>query len=136
MGREEFTALLGAGTEYNGRLSFKGTVRVDGRFVGDIVSEGKLILGKDAYVEGTIRVNELVVHGILRGEVVVTKRTILHQTARIHANMATALLIMEEGAELHGNLCMGAAVDEMASLSAPVTPANKDAVVDATPVRQ
>ena len=136
MGREEFTALLGAGTEYNGRLSFKGTVRVDGRFVGDIVSEGKLILGKDAYVEGTIRVNELVVHGILRGEVVVTKRSILHQTARIHANMATALLIMEEGAELHGSLSMGTAVDEMASLSAPVAPANKDAVVDVTPVRQ
>jgi len=136
MGREEFTALLGAGTEYNGRLSFKGTVRVDGRFAGDIISEGKLILGKDAHVEGTVRVSELVVHGVLRGEVIVTRRSVLHQTARIHANLATALLIMEEGAELHGNLCMGASVEEMAALPAPVLSASKETMADTLPVRQ
>jgi len=106
MGREEFTALLGAGTEYQGQLTFKGTVRIDGRFTGIISSEGKLILGKDANVEGTITVNELVVHGSLIGEIRVGKRTVLHQTAQVSGTLTTHLLTMEEGALLQGELLM------------------------------
>ena len=107
MGREEFTALLGSGTEYQGQLNFKGTVRIDGRFIGSICSEGKLILGKDANIEGTIAVSELVVHGSLNGEIRVSKRTVLHQTAKVTGVLSTPLLAMEEGALLQGELLMG-----------------------------
>lgn len=107
MSKENFTALLGAGTEYRGQLNFKGTVRIDGHFIGEIASEGKLILGKDAYVEGNVRVNELVVHGALSGEISVAVRTVLHQTAKIYATLCTPLLVMEEGALLQGALHMG-----------------------------
>lgn len=107
MAREEFTALLGSGTEYQGQLNFKGTVRIDGRFIGSICSEGKLILGKDAHIEGTINVSELVAHGTLNGEICVSKRTVLHQTARISGTLNTPLLAMEEGALLQGELLMG-----------------------------
>ena len=106
MGKEEFTALLGAGTEYQGQLSFKGTIRIDGRFLGTITSEGKLILGKDANIEGSITVSELVVHGKLNGEITVSRRTVLHQTARVSGTLTTALLAMEEGALLQGELYM------------------------------
>lgn len=102
-----YTAILGDSTEYSGRLNFEGTVRIDGRFTGDIDSEGKLVLGKSAVFDGTIKVNELVVHGTLNGEVIVTGRTILHETAKVTANVATNRLIMEEGAELQGQLQMG-----------------------------
>ena len=115
MSKDGYTALLGASTEYSGRLSFKGTVRIDGRFSGDIISEGKLVLGKDAHVEGSVRVGELIVHGGLHGEVVVLQRTILHQTARVQADLVTARLIMEDGAELQGSLQMGEKVSEIFS---------------------
>ena len=107
MAREEFTALLGSGTEYQGQLNFKGTVRIDGRFTGTINSEGKLILGKDANIEGAVTVNELVVHGALNGDIRVGKRTILHQSARVSGALTTPLLAMEEGALLQGELHMG-----------------------------
>lgn len=106
MSKEQFTALLGAGTEYQGQLSFQGTVRIDGKFTGDITSEGKLILGKDAVVQGNINVHEVVVHGTLNGEISVARRTILHKTARITGNVATPLLTMEEGAILQGMITM------------------------------
>lgn len=106
MAREEFTALLGSGTEYQGQLNFKGTVRVDGRFTGTITSEGKLILGKDAHIEGSVTVSELVVHGSLTGEMLVSKRTTLHQAARVSGSLTTPLLAMEEGALLQGELHM------------------------------
>jgi cytoskeletal protein CcmA (bactofilin family) len=106
MAREEFTALLGAGTEYQGQLAFKGTVRIDGRFSGNITSDGKLILGKDAKVEAAVSVNELVVHGYLHGTIHVAKRAVLHQTAQVFATVFTPSLVMEEGAVLQGDLQM------------------------------
>ena len=106
MGKENFTALLGAGTEYRGQLNFKGTVRIDGHFAGEISSEGKLILGKDARVEGNVQVNELVIHGAINGEISASVRTVLHQTAKVYATLYTPLLIMEEGALLQGALHM------------------------------
>jgi cytoskeletal protein CcmA (bactofilin family) len=120
MAKDEFTAFLGAGTEYQGQLNFKGTVRVDCRFLGDITSDGKLILGKEARVDGIISVKELVVHGILTGNSIVTKRTILHQHARVTGTLTTPALVMEEGALLQGELRMGkdAALDETAGLPA------------------
>ncbi|MDR1685170.1 MAG: polymer-forming cytoskeletal protein [Desulfovibrio sp.] len=107
MVKDDFTAFLGSGTEYQGRLTFKGTVRIDCRFIGDISSDGKLILGKEARLEGTVAVMELVVHGMLTGDAVVSRRTILHQEARVTGTLTTPALIMEEGAVLQGELCMG-----------------------------
>ncbi len=106
MGKEQFTALLGTGTEYQGQLTFEGAVRIDGIFTGDITSKGKLILGKDAIVKGKINVNEIVVHGTLKGNIVVGKRTTLLKTAVVTGNITTYLLAMEEGACLQGKIIM------------------------------
>ena len=107
MAKDDFTAFLGSGTEYQGQLNFKGTVRIDCRFIGNITSDGKLILGKEALLEGTVTVKEMVVHGTLNGEAFVASRTILHQTAKVTGTLSSPALIMEEGALLQGQLIMG-----------------------------
>ncbi|MDR2075443.1 MAG: polymer-forming cytoskeletal protein [Desulfovibrio sp.] len=106
MTKDSITALMGKGAEFQGQLAFKGTVRIDGRFLGSITSEGKLVLGKDAYVEGTISVGELEMHGTLQGDISVAHRTLLHESARLTGSLHTALLAMEEGALLQGDLKM------------------------------
>ena len=106
MAKDDITAFLGAGTVYNGQLSFIGSVRIDGQFTGEIQSDGTLILGKDASVEGTISVCHLVLSGNLRGDVTVSGKSILHRTANFAGNLTTRSLIVEEGALLQGSLCM------------------------------
>ena len=50
--------------------TFQGSVRVDGNFTGEIVSEGTLIVGKDAKVEGPeIKVGQLILSGLIQGEI-------------------------------------------------------------------
>ncbi len=110
MAKDDITAFLGSGTVYNGQLSFVGSVRIDGQFTGEITSEGTLILGKDAKVEGTINVCNLVLSGQLHGDVVVTGKTILHKTANLTGNLVTRSLIIEEGAMLQGTICMDPAM--------------------------
>lgn len=106
MAKDDITAFLGAGTVYNGQLNFVGSVRIDGQFTGEISSEGTLILGKDAKVAGTIHVNHLVLSGKLNGDIFVTGKTIMHKSADLTGNLATKSLIMEEGAQLQGQITM------------------------------
>ncbi|SBW09675.1 conserved hypothetical protein [uncultured delta proteobacterium] len=116
MAKDDITAFLGAGTIYNGKLSFVGSVRIDGQFTGEIKSEGTLILGKEAKVEGTINVCHLVLSGNLHGDVVVTGKTILHKTANLTGNLITRSLIIEEGAMLQGSICMDPAMDTKSAM--------------------
>jgi len=114
MAKDDITAFLGAGTIYNGQLSFVGSVRIDGQFTGEITSEGTLILGKEAKVEGNINVCNLVLSGNLHGTVVVTGKTIMHKTANLTGDLITHSLIIEEGAMLQGTISMDPAVKNAA----------------------
>ncbi|MFK4764011.1 polymer-forming cytoskeletal protein [Desulfobaculum sp. SPO524] len=107
MARDEINAFLGSGTTYQGRLEFKGSVRIDGKFNGEVESEGTLVIGKDARVEGTIHVGQLIVSGKVQGEVRATGKVVLHKTANVDGSMATPVLMMEEGAVMEGSISMG-----------------------------
>ena len=106
MSKDEFNAFLGAGTSYQGQLTFLGTVRIDGEFTGEIKSEGTLILGKEAQVRGNINVAQLILSGSIDGEIVVHKKTTMHKTAQLTGNISTPVLMMEEGAVLQGKVQM------------------------------
>lgn len=105
MGKDEI-AYLGSDTVYEGRLNFKGTVRVEGRFSGDITSEGTLNVGKEAHVTGTINVGELLVAGHVSGEITAGRRVVVYPSGVLEGNISTPSLLTEEGGVIDGQLCM------------------------------
>ncbi len=111
MGKDEINAFMGAGTAYKGKLEFKGTVRVDGEFEGEIDSEGTLIVGQDAVVKGTISVGQLVLSGALEGDVKAQTRVTLYKQSNISGTINTPSLMVEEGAVIRGEINMNGNVD-------------------------
>ena len=107
MSKDEINAFLGAGTTYHGRLQFKGTVRVDGEFYGEVDSEGTLVVGKEAKVEGRLSVGVLILSGNFQGEVIASGKVVLHRTGIMSGNISTPVLVMEEGAVFEGGVSMG-----------------------------
>lgn len=107
MARDEINAFLGTGTTYQGKLDFQGSVRIDGNFKGEVTSKGTLVVGKDANVEGTINVGQLIISGKLEGEVRAKEKIVLHKTAHIIGSLNTPSLVIEEGAVLEGQITMG-----------------------------
>lgn len=104
--KDEINAFLGSGTVYHGKLTFQGTVRIDGTFTGEIMSEGVLVAGKDAVIEGILDVGELVLSGKLKGELRAARRVIFHKTGFFQGQLTTAALAVEEGATIDGQICM------------------------------
>lgn len=106
MSKDEINAFLGAGTVYEGKLSFQGAVRVDGVFSGQMDSEGSLIVGKDASIDGTLRVGELLLSGRFVGDVYAKKRVMIHRGGVLEGTVHAPALIMEDGGILQGQVNM------------------------------
>jgi cytoskeletal protein CcmA (bactofilin family) len=102
------TAFIDQGSEFSGKLSFKDTVRIDGRFEGEIKSDNTLIVGETGRVVAQVRSGDVIVSGEVKGDIVATGRITLHKTARVSGNITTARLAIEEGAELNGQITMSA----------------------------
>lgn len=105
MARDEI-AYLGSDTVYEGKLTFKGTVRIEGKFIGDIISDGTLNIGKDAQVRGTLGVGELLLSGHFNGEALVKRRTVVYSSGVMEGNLQTPKLLTEEGAIIEGQIAM------------------------------
>ncbi len=116
------TAFIDQGSEFSGKLSFKDTVRIDGRFEGEIASENTLIVGESGRVQATIQSQVVIVSGELRGDISAPGQVTLHKTARVSGNIETARLLIEEGALFNGQVKMNgvdAAVSKQSEVELP-----------------
>ncbi len=102
----EITALLGQGTEFEGRLVFEGTVRIDGRFRGDIFSRDTLIVGADAFVEAQIDADVVVVSGTVQGEIRALTRVEIQPTGVVRGSVQAPVFKIEEGGLFDGTMQM------------------------------
>jgi cytoskeletal protein CcmA (bactofilin family) len=100
------TAFIDQGSEFSGKLTFKDTVRIDGRFEGEISSENTLIVGETGEIEASIRSKTVVISGAVTGDIVASRQLVLHKTARLQGNVETPSLLVEEGAIMNGMLKM------------------------------
>ncbi|HWP46388.1 MAG TPA: polymer-forming cytoskeletal protein [Candidatus Limnocylindrales bacterium] len=101
---KELTAFLAEGTNFKGDLSFEGTVRIDGRFEGNITSKDSLIIGENAVVDGEIVVGKIIISGKVSGNITSTGLVEINSTAQVHGNIKTGSnkLIIHEGAIFSG----------------------------------
>jgi cytoskeletal protein CcmA (bactofilin family) len=99
--------LLGAGAEFEGKLRFKGTVRIDARFTGSIVTNDVLVVGEHARIDAEISCGTVIVEGEVNGNITAKSAVELHRSGRIHGNVATASLVVEQGSVLQGEVKMG-----------------------------
>ena len=101
------SAFIDQGSEFEGKLVFKDTVRIDGRFRGEISSENTLIVGETGEIEASIRSKTVAVSGSVTGDIIAATKVVLHKTARVCGNIQTGSLVVEDGAEIDGSIKMG-----------------------------
>ena len=103
---EEIRAFLGKGAEFNGKLMFNGSVRIDGDFKGSIFGNGTLVIGEGAEIEADIRVDSVMVSGEMRGQIDVKKKIRIYSTGKVTGDLNTPVFSVEEGAFFEGTYHM------------------------------
>ena len=104
----DLNALLGRGSEFEGKLTFEGTVRIDGKFTGTIVTNDVLVVGEGAKVSAEITCGTIIVHGEINGNVKAKSAVELHHPARMRGNVETPSLMIEKGVIFEGQAKMEA----------------------------
>jgi cytoskeletal protein CcmA (bactofilin family) len=102
----ELNALLGKGSAFEGKLVFEGTVRIDGKFTGEIVSTDTLIVGEGAEVKAQVQVGSLVVVGEYTGDAKASKSIELKAPAKVRGTLTTASIVIERGVFFDGHCKM------------------------------
>jgi cytoskeletal protein CcmA (bactofilin family) len=110
----EITALLGRGTQFDGKLHFQGRVRIDGTFKGEIKSDDTLIIGDGAEVNAEIDVSTVIVRGgSVHGNIRAKTSLEIHAPAKVLGNIHSPSLFIDRGVEFQGS-CRMDPVDDRA----------------------
>jgi cytoskeletal protein CcmA (bactofilin family) len=105
----EITTLLGRGATFEGKLTFEGTVRIDGRFKGEVFTDDTLVIGEGAHVEATIDVGEVIIQGTVVGNVSAKRSIEIHAPGRVKGDLHTPSLQVDKGVIFEGRSFMEAA---------------------------
>jgi cytoskeletal protein CcmA (bactofilin family) len=105
----EITALLGRGTQFEGKLHFEGRVRIDGVFKGEIKSDDTVIIGDGAEVHAEIDVATVIVRGgIVHGNIRARTAIEIHSPGKLVGNIHSPSVFIDRGVEFQGSCKMGA----------------------------
>jgi cytoskeletal protein CcmA (bactofilin family) len=123
----EITTLLGRGATFEGKLTFDGTVRIDGRFKGEVFSDDVLVIGEGAHVEAEIDIGEVIVQGTVVGNIKAKRSIEIHAPGRVKGDLHTPSLQIDKGVVFEGRSFMEAATKPAAQHPAGAVPAPKPA---------
>ena len=99
---ERTRVAVGRNVNVSGKLIFHEPVRIEGRFRGEVRSAELVVVAEGAMIEGRVFAPRLLVMGELRGDVTGCDRMALGPRSRVHGNIVTANLTVDEGAYLEG----------------------------------
>jgi cytoskeletal protein CcmA (bactofilin family) len=100
------TGFIDEGSEIEGKYTFSGTVMLNGKFTGEIVSPDTLIVGEKGVINATIRAAVVLISGEVVGNVLASERVELHGKARVFGDLETPVVVVEEGVLFEGHCRM------------------------------
>jgi cytoskeletal protein CcmA (bactofilin family) len=94
---------LGKETSFSGTIKFKDSLRIKGKFEGEIDSMGKLFIDGDAVVNARrIRASSVIVGGVVHGDIEAADRLEMLPSAKVYGNVRTSKLRIADGVVFEG----------------------------------
>jgi cytoskeletal protein CcmA (bactofilin family) len=102
----EISTLLGQGSEFEGKLTFEGTVRIDGVLKGEVFSDDVLIIGEGARVDAEIDIGEIIIQGTVTGNIRARRSIEVLAPGRVNGDLTTPSLQIGKGVIFEGRSFM------------------------------
>ena len=106
---------LSSNTIVKGEIQSDGNFRVDGTIIGELVTQGKVFIGKNAKLEGKLECESADVEGKLYGTIKVTNNLTLKSSSDVHGDIVIGSLNIEPGAKFDAKCSMTNAAKAQAS---------------------
>ncbi len=93
---------LGRETTLKGKMKFKESVTISGRFEGEIDALGYLYIEDGADVRANVKAGTIIIGGVIHGNVEATERLEMLPSGKIYGNVRTAKLRIADGVVFEG----------------------------------
>jgi cytoskeletal protein CcmA (bactofilin family) len=101
------STFLGHDAIFDGTINFKGTIRLDGKVKGKVVSDdGTVIIGDKATVEAEIAVETVIIKGSVNGNIQARDRIEAYPPARISGELQAPTISIDSGVVFNGTCSM------------------------------
>lgn len=98
-------AVIGKSLVVTGEITGKEDLLVDGRVEGDIeLLENRLTVGVGGHVEGSVRAREIVVYGVVQGNMEAGERVEIKKNAKVIGDLRASRPVIEDEAYFKGNV--------------------------------
>ncbi len=99
--------IISEGTTIEGKIYSSEDIRMDGKVIGDVVSEKRLVMGHSGQIEGTAGCSGSSINGKIEGELSVNGTLHLSSSAFVSGKIKAKKLVVDEGASYNGECLIG-----------------------------
>lgn len=94
--------ILTADVEIKGNIKFSGELTFEGKLDGEVHTEGTLVLGDSAVINGNIHAQSVTVRGKINGNIVAKEKIEIKSKAEVFGDIRASKLTIEEGVTFVG----------------------------------
>lgn len=93
---------IGEGSVFEGKFYISGSLKIDGKFEGEIKTDEELVVGETGKVKTNIDAKSVVIAGTVVGNIKADNEVRLLETGRVLGDIVTPVLTVQRGVIMQG----------------------------------
>lgn len=103
-GRDTLNSVIGPGSIFEGKFYIAGSLRIEGKFEGEIKTEESLYVGETGKVKTNISAKSVAVSGTMIGNIKAESEVRLEESGKLLGDVVSPILYIQPGVVAKGNI--------------------------------
>ncbi len=99
---DSINSTIGEGSVFEGKFYISGSLRIDGKFEGEIKTDEELVVGETGKVKTNIAAKSVVIAGTVIGNIAAEDEIKLLETGKVLGDIITPFLTIQRGVMVNG----------------------------------
>jgi cytoskeletal protein CcmA (bactofilin family) len=100
---EGMNSTIGEGSVFEGKFYISGSLRIDGKFEGEIKTDEELVVGETGKVKTDIVAKSVVIAGTVIGNISARNEVRLLETGKVLGDITSPSVLLQKGVVVSGN---------------------------------
>jgi cytoskeletal protein CcmA (bactofilin family) len=102
--KDSLNSTIGEGSSFEGKFYISGSLRIDGKFEGEIKTDDELVVGETGKVKTNIEARSVVIAGTVVGNIAAREEVKLLETAKVLGDVIAPAISIQRGVIMQGNI--------------------------------
>lgn len=96
--------IIGPGSYIEGNITSAGFTRIDGALKGDLIVQGRVVVGETARLRSNVSGTAVTIGGVVLGDVLAHERVIVLSSAVVLGTIISCRIQIDEGCIINGSI--------------------------------